>query len=77
MQAERVRADNAWGEKRTALIGDGRITYEPERILETYYALSLWKGGVLTFDYQNLTNVAHNVDRGPVHVFAGRFHAEF
>jgi high affinity Mn2+ porin len=59
------------------LIGDGQINYQPERVFETYYALSLGKASTLTFDYQNLTNPADNADRGPVHVFSGRLHSEF
>jgi high affinity Mn2+ porin len=31
----------------------------------------------LTADYQLITNPAYNADRGPVHVFSGRFHGEF
>ena len=31
----------------------------------------------LTADYQFITNPAYNADRGPVHVFSGRFHGEF
>jgi high affinity Mn2+ porin len=33
--------------------------------------------GTLTFDYQFITNLAYNADRGPVSIFASRFHAEF
>jgi len=32
---------------------------------------------MLTFDYQFVTNPADNADRGPVSIFAARFHAEF
>jgi high affinity Mn2+ porin len=59
------------------LIGDGQINYRPEQVLEAYYALNVAKGVTLTFDYQNLTNLADNADRGPVHVFSGRLHGEF
>jgi high affinity Mn2+ porin len=58
------------------LIGDGRLNYRRERILETYYALALMKDVALTFDYQFLQNPAYNADRGPVHIFTGRLHAE-
>jgi high affinity Mn2+ porin len=59
------------------LIGDGALNYRKERILETYYAYALTKQLTLTADYQLITNPAYNADRGPVHVFSGRFHGEF
>ena len=59
------------------LIGDGALNYRHERILETYYAYALNKQLTLTADYQFITNPAYNADRGPVHVFSGRFHGEF
>ena len=59
------------------LIGDGALNYRRERILETYYAYALTKAITLTADYQFITNPAYNADRGPVHVFSGRFHGEF
>jgi len=59
------------------LIGDGRLNYQPERILETYYALAIDKNFTVTADYQFITNPAYNADRGPVHIFSGRLHGEF
>lgn len=59
------------------LIGDGALNYSPERILETYYAYQVNKNLTLTADYQFITNPAYNADRGPVHIFSGRFHGEF
>ena len=59
------------------LIGDGRLNYSHERILETYYALAIDKNFTVTADYQLIANPAYNADRGPVHVFSGRFHGEF
>jgi high affinity Mn2+ porin len=59
------------------LIGDGRLNYSNERILETYYAFAIDKNFTFTADYQLVTNPAYNADRGPVHVFSGRFHGEF
>jgi high affinity Mn2+ porin len=59
------------------LIGDGRLNYRPETILETFYAMNVSKGVTLTFDYQFLGNPAHNADRGPISVFSGRVHGEF
>jgi high affinity Mn2+ porin len=59
------------------LIGDGRLNYRPEQILEAYYAYSLNKWATLTFDYQFIDNPGYNADRGPVSVFSGRLHAQF
>jgi high affinity Mn2+ porin len=59
------------------LIGDGRLNYRTERILETYYSIALFDAMNLTFDYQFISNPAYNADRGPVSVFSGRLHAEF
>jgi high affinity Mn2+ porin len=59
------------------LIGDGRLNYRPERVLENYYSLNIVSGTTLTFDYQLLTNPGYNADRGPVSVFSARLHAEF
>ena len=59
------------------LIGDGRLNYRPEKVLEAYYAVNLQKSLVLTLDYQFFVDPAHNADRGPVSVFATRLHAEF
>lgn len=59
------------------LIGDGRLNYGNERILETYYAVALNKAFTFTADYQLIVNPAYNADRGPVSVFSGRLHGEF
>lgn len=59
------------------LVGDGALNYRQEKILETYYAYALAKSVILTFDYQFMANPAYNADRGPVHFFTGRLHAEF
>ncbi|GJD77800.1 hypothetical protein NBEOAGPD_1011 [Methylobacterium gregans] len=59
------------------LIGDGRLTYAPERAVEAYYALSLAKFFTVTFDYQLVSNPAYNRDRGPAHFFGTRLHADF
>ena len=59
------------------LIGDGRLNYSNERILEAYYAFALNKNFTLTADYQLIANPAYNADRGPVSIFSGRLHGEF
>jgi high affinity Mn2+ porin len=58
-------------------IGDGMLNYRTERILEAYYAYSISKWTTFSLDYQYIVNPGYNADRGPVSVFAARFHAEF
>jgi high affinity Mn2+ porin len=58
------------------LIGDGRLTYRPEEVLEAYYALGVVDGATLTLDYQLFANPAYNADRGPVSIYAVRLHVE-
>jgi high affinity Mn2+ porin len=59
------------------LIGDGRLNYRPEQILEAYYAYSITRNVTLTADYQLIQNPAYNADRGPVSILSGRLHGEF
>jgi len=59
------------------LIGDGALNYGAEKIVEAYYAINLYRAAMLTFDYQFVGNPAYNADRGPVSIFAIRFHDEF
>ena len=58
-------------------IGDGKLTYRPERVVELYYNFKLFKGVNFTLDYQQITNPAYNEDRhGPVTVIGARLHLE-
>jgi high affinity Mn2+ porin len=60
------------------LIGDGQLPNPGlEKIFETYYSYALSPEMRVSFDYQYIANPAYNRDRGPVNVFAGRFHAQF
>jgi high affinity Mn2+ porin len=58
------------------LIGDGRLNYRQEKILEAYYAIGVIKDTTLTIDYQFIDNLAYNADRGPVSIFAARLHCD-
>jgi high affinity Mn2+ porin len=58
------------------MIGDGKLTYGLEKIAELYYKARVREGIWLTADYQFVQNPAYNRDRGPVHVFGLRLHAE-
>ena len=59
------------------LLGDGRLDYAPERIVESYYALALGKVFTASLDAQRFWNPGYNADRGPVWLFAIRLHAQF
>jgi high affinity Mn2+ porin len=59
------------------LIGDGQLNYQPEMVLETYYAFSPVKWATLSLDYQLIADPGYNADRGPVSIFSGRLHAAF
>ncbi len=57
-------------------IGDGKINYKPEQVLDIYYQWHVIKSTWLTFDYQYLANPAFNADRGPVNIYNARVHFE-
>lgn len=59
------------------LVGDGRLTYASEDVIEAFYAVQVTRRLTATVDYQLLVNPAYNADRGPVHVFSGRLSARF
>ena len=58
------------------LIGDGRLNYGSERVLEGYYRVAVTAYASLTADYQNLRNPAYNRDRGPVSILGLRLHIQ-
>jgi high affinity Mn2+ porin len=58
------------------IIGDGRLNYAPEQILETYYNWELVKGIYVTADFQAVRHPAYNADRGPVAIGTLRVHLE-
>ncbi|WP_273596124.1 carbohydrate porin [Roseateles koreensis] len=58
-------------------IGDGKLNYRDETIVEAYYSWSLSEACKLSLDLQHIRNPAYNADRGPVTLAALRFHAEF
>ena len=58
-------------------IGDGKLTQAPESVLEIFYGVHLLSAIWVSADYQFISNPAYNADRGPVHIFGARLHAEF
>lgn len=59
------------------LLGDGRLSYAPERIVEAYYAVSMGRFFTATVDAERIWNPGYNSDRGPVNLYAVRLHAQF
>lgn len=59
------------------ILGDGALSYDGERILETYCKFAISDGVHVTADYQFVDNPGYNLARGTVSLFALRFHAEF
>jgi high affinity Mn2+ porin len=60
------------------IIGDGKLNYSLEKIVEVFYNIQLASSLWLTLDNQFVLNPAYNHDRGPfVYVYAVRAHIEF
>jgi len=59
------------------LLGDGRLNYARENIVETYYTLHAWRGAYPSFGFQYVDHPGYNRDRGPVLVPTLRLHLEF
>ncbi len=60
------------------LVGDGQLPHPGlEKIIEAYYSYALTSSTKLSADYQFIDNPGYNTGRGPVNVFAGRFHWQF
>ena len=66
-------------------LGDGRLNYGAEQVLEAYYRWALpdvvTSAGVLqsafSLGMQHLVHPGYNRDRGPVQVYSVRWHNEF
>lgn len=59
------------------LLGDGKLKYGSEQIMETYYSYQIAKPLSLALDYQLINNPGYNRDRGPVSVLSLRVHLEY
>lgn len=59
------------------LLGDGRLRYGRENIIETYYNRHAWRGLFYSVDVQHINHPGYNRDRGPVWVGAARTHVDF
>ena len=59
------------------ILGDGRLNYRPERVLELYYDAGLAPGTNAAVNIQLINNPAHNADRGPIVVLSLRLRTAF
>jgi high affinity Mn2+ porin len=55
-------------------IGDGRLDYGREQVLEANYNAQVTSGVSLAADFQRVWNPGYNRDRGPISVFGLRVH---
>ena len=58
-------------------IGDGKINYADEQVIEAYYSIGVRRDLSATLDYQYMKNPAYNADRGPVSIAGVRLHWEY
>src|SRR3984893_17845858 len=59
------------------LLGDGKLNYGRENIVETYYTIHAWRGIYVAPGLQHIENPGYNRDRGPALVPSFRAHVEF
>ena len=59
------------------LLGDGKLNYAREDILEGYYNMHAWRGLTYALDAQYIAHPGYNQDRGPVLVESVRMHVDF
>jgi hypothetical protein len=59
------------------LLGDGKLTYGRENIVESFYTAHVWRGIYVAPGLQYIINPGYNRDRGPVLVPSFRLHLEF
>ena len=58
------------------MLGDGKLNYAPERLVDAYYAIALRSFGSFSLEVQRFANPAFNRDRGPVAVYGIRLHLQ-
>jgi hypothetical protein len=59
------------------LLGDSKLNYGRENIVESYYTIHAWRGIYFAPGVQRIQNPGYNRDRGPVLVPTFRAHVEF
>jgi high affinity Mn2+ porin len=58
------------------VLGDGKLSYGRENIVESYYTAHIWRGLFVGPDFQLIVHPGYNTVRGPVFVPSFRFHVE-
>ncbi|WP_243305348.1 carbohydrate porin [Geothrix oryzisoli] len=58
------------------MVGDGRLAYRAERVLDAYYALALGSFGSFSLEVQRFEHLAFNRDRGPATLCGLRLHLQ-
>jgi hypothetical protein len=59
------------------ILGDGKLNYGRENIVESYYTRHAWRGLFYSVDVQHVNNPGYNRDRGAVWVGSVRTHIDF
>jgi hypothetical protein len=59
------------------MLGDGRLNYGTERILEMYYRVLVFRYAQVGPDFQYIANPGYNRDRGPAFVLGGRLRVAY
>jgi hypothetical protein len=59
------------------LLGDGKLNYGRENIVEGYYNLHAWRGLFYAVDVQHIDDPGYNRERGPAWVGSVRAHMDF
>jgi hypothetical protein len=59
------------------LLGDGKLNYGRENIVEGYYTCHAWRGLFYSIDIQHISDPGYNRDRGPAWVGSVRAHVDF
>lgn len=59
------------------LLGDGKLNYGLEQILEAYYRIQIGKYVQVSPDFQRITNPGYNRDRGPANVYSMRLRVAY
>ncbi len=59
------------------LLGDGKLNYSVEQVLEAYYRIQITRYAHLSPDFQYIENPGYNRDRGPAEVYSLRLRLNY
>jgi carbohydrate-selective porin OprB len=59
------------------VVGDGKLRYGAEQVLETYYRIQLGRYIQISPDFQYIWNPGYNRDRGPAQIYGLRLHLSY